>query len=88
MCSRFKSSVWEYFVADSDTPYVICNACSSKVKRGKEGCRKNWSSTPLWKHLQRSHPDIYKTATEKVNICSPSSHFLTVNFISPIPTIP
>ena len=33
----------------------MCNKCSVKIKRGKDGNKKTWSSNPLWSHLKTKH---------------------------------
>ena len=56
MTSKQKtSSVWPFFREDVGTPFATCTLCSSRIKRGKDGDRKNWSSKPMWTHLRSKH---------------------------------
>jgi len=41
-----------------------------KIKRGKEGSKKNWSSKPLWTHLETKHPVDYSKAMEEGDIAN------------------
>ena len=49
------SSVWTYYSEEFGTPFARCNKCSVKIKRGKDGNKKTWSSNPLWSHLKTKH---------------------------------
>ena len=62
MSKRTNSCVWSYFTAEEGTPYAVCNTCDARLKRGNDGERSTWSSTPLWSHLQKRHPPQYHEA--------------------------
>ena len=49
------SSVWAYYSEEFGTPFARCNKCSVKIKRGKDGNKKTWSSNRLWRHLKTKH---------------------------------
>ena len=65
MASKQKtSSAWNYFTEEDGTPFAVCKLCSAKIKRGKDGDKKTWSSAPLWAHLRRKHQNQFREATE------------------------
>lgn len=65
MTSKQKtSSVWPFFREDVGTPFATCTLCSSRIKRGKDGDRKNWSSKPMWTHLRSKHQTEFRNAAE------------------------
>lgn len=65
MTSKQKtSSVWPFFREDVGTPFATCILCSFRVKRGKEGDRKAWSSKPLWTHLRSRHRTEFQNASD------------------------
>ena len=65
MTSKQKtSSVWPFFREDVGTPFATCTLCSSRIKRGKDRDRKNWSSKPMWTHLRSKHQTEFRYATE------------------------
>ena len=49
------SSVWSYYSDECGTPFARCNKFSGKIKQGKDGDRKGWSSNPLWSHIKTKH---------------------------------
>ena len=69
MTSKQKtSSVWPFFREDVGTPFATCTLCSSRIKRGKDGDRKNWSSKPMWTHLRSKHQTEFRNATDLFHI--------------------
>ena len=64
------SSVWSFYLEENGTPYASCKKCLMKIKRGKEGSKKNWSSKPLWTHLEAKHPVDYRKAMEERDIAN------------------
>ena len=62
--ANLKLPLWNYFrVCEKDENkaiYILCSSESSqKYIVGKKSL-KSHSTTPLWNHLQRMHPDIYE----------------------------
>ena len=46
---------WAYYSEEFGTPFARCNKCSVKIKRGKDGNKKTWSSNPLWSLLKTEY---------------------------------
>ena len=66
---RNKTSVWSYY-SEECGPSARCNKCSAKIKRGKEGNRKTWSSNPLWTHLKTKHAEDHRKAMQERDIAN------------------
>ena len=79
------SEIWSFFVVNSsDNSRAICKECSTIIVRGKTP--KNYSTTPLWNHLQYFHKQLYGS-TKKANIKETNSQTsetcdVDVDFIS------
>ena len=65
MSKRKRSSVWDYFSGEGSAT-ATCSLCEIKVKRGPAERRSQWTSTHLWKHLERhhSHSPEFKAAQD------------------------
>ena len=59
---------WEFFTVEDQADEVTkCKTCLKGIHRGKVGCLpKNFSTTPLHKHMKSMHASQYKQAQEKV----------------------
>ena len=52
------SFVWSYFTIQTENPHlVVCKLCQVEIKRGTDPNKaKEFSTTPLHRHLQKKHP--------------------------------
>jgi len=79
MSNSKPSEIWNYFtVKPGNADFAICNTCKREFKRGKDA--HSYSTSPLIKHLQDKHSDLYKkylkdkkSAVEKQNTTAQSS---------------
>lgn len=61
------SFIWNHFsVLDQDDEVAECLLCKKGIRRGPEGSKaKNFSTSPLHRHLQAKHPLTYQQAKEQ-----------------------
>lgn len=60
-----KSLVWMYFDICKDERTVKCKICATVLTRGTSA--KNFSTTPLWNHMQSKHLDKYSDLLKSKN---------------------
>ena len=55
------SAIWNFFFEKPGKPsFAVCLACKQEITRGPVGKPSLWGNGGMTKHLQRSHPIMYK----------------------------
>ena len=63
MCTRKRSSIWEYFSVTEDTKFTICSLCSKQVPRGGDNT-KSYTTSNIVHHLKSKYPEEHKKYEE------------------------
>lgn len=72
-----KSNVWDHFkISARNTSIAECQHCDpdssrKNIKRGSNV--KNYSTTPLWNHVKKKHPDVLHKKKESLQVHDESS---------------
>ena len=64
------SIIWQFFTVEDQADEIAkCCLCLKGIRRGKVGCLpKNFSTTPLHKHMKSVHATEYSQAQEKASL--------------------